>query len=121
GRLLEEHPATTDGLARSERQVLAALAEGPLPPAALFTAATAPEARPYLGDATLWWRASRLTPLLERTEHGAFALTDDGARVLAGEADATDLLAPLDRWVGGVHHAGAPAVRWDPAARRLRV
>jgi hypothetical protein len=29
------------------------------------------------------------------------------------------MLAPLDRWVGGVHHAGAPAVRWDPAARRL--
>jgi len=120
GRLLEEHPATTDGLARSERQILEALAAGPLPPAALFTAATAPEARPYLGDATLWWRASRLTPLLTRTGHGAFALTDDGARVLAGEADATGLLAPLDRWVGGVHHAGAPAVRWDPATRRLR-
>ena len=51
---------------------------------------------------------------------GVFALTTDGERVFAGEADATALLAPLDRWVGGVHHAGAPAVRWDPAARRLR-
>jgi hypothetical protein len=40
--------------------------------------------------------------------------------VLGGEADAAALLAPLDRWVGGVHHAGAPAVRWDPATRRLR-
>jgi hypothetical protein len=29
-------------------------------------------------------------------------------------------MTPLDRWVGGVHHAGAPAVRWDPATRRLR-
>jgi hypothetical protein len=120
GRLLEEHPATTDGLARTERQILAALADGPLPPAALFGAATAPEERPFLGDATLWWRATRLAGLVQRTDQGVFALTTDGARVLAGEADATALLAPLDRWVGGVHHAGAPAVRWDPATRRLR-
>jgi hypothetical protein len=119
GRLLEEHPATTDGLARTERQILAALADGPLPPAALFTAATAPEARPFLGDATLWWRAGRLSALVQRTDQGVFALTSDGRRVLAGEANATELLAPLDRWVGGVHHAGAPAVRWDPATRRL--
>lgn len=118
-RLLEEHPATTDGLARSERQILAALADGPLPPAALFIAATAPEERPSLGDATLWWRATRLAPLVRRTDQGVFALTDEGAQVLAGEANAASLLAPFDRWVGGVHHAGAPAVRWDPAARRL--
>jgi hypothetical protein len=121
GRLLEEHPATTDGLARTERQILAALVDGPLPPAALFTAATAPEERPFLSDATLWWRATRLAPLVQRTDHGVFALTMDGERVFAGEADATVLMAPLDRWIGGVHHAGAPAVRWDPATRRLRL
>jgi hypothetical protein len=120
GRLLEEHPATTDGLARTERQILAALADGPLAPAALFTAATAQEERPFLGDATLWWRARRLAPLVTRDGHGVFALTADGERVLAGEVDATALSAPLDRWVGGVHHAGAPAVRWDPGTRRLR-
>jgi hypothetical protein len=123
-RLLEEHPATTDGLGRTDRQILRALADadgGPLAAAELFAAATAPEARPFHGDATLWWRAERLAPLVRRTTGGgAFALTADGARVLAGEADAAELLAPLDRWVGGVHHAGAPAVRWDPAARRLR-
>jgi hypothetical protein len=119
-RLLEEHPATTDGLARTERQILAALADGPLAPAALFTAATAAEARPFHGDATLWWRARRLAPLVEQRPDGRFALGAEGARVLGGEADAAALLAPLDRWVGGVHHAGAPAVRWDPATRRLR-
>lgn len=118
-RLLEEHPATTDGLARTERQILAALADGPLPRAALFTAATAVEERPFLGDATLWWRAARMAPLVRRTDEGVFTLTIEGERVFAGEADATALMAPLDRWVGGVHHAGAPAVRWDPAARRL--
>lgn len=117
-RLLEEHPATPDGLARTERQILAALVDGP--PPALFTAATAPEERPFLGDAPLWWRAVRMAPLVQQTNNGVFALTTDGARVFAGEADATALMAPLDRWVGGVHHAGSPAVRWDPAARRLR-
>jgi hypothetical protein len=118
-RLLEEHPATTDGLGRTERQILAALADGPLPPAALFTAATAPEERPFLGDATLWWRATRLAPLVQRTDQGVFALTTEGVRVFAGEANAAELLAPLDRWVGGVHHVDAPAARWDPATRRL--
>jgi hypothetical protein len=125
GRLLEEHPATTDGLARTDRQILAALADAggvgaSLSPALLFGAATADEERPFLGDTTLWWRAARLAPLVARTADGAFALTGDGARVVAGGADAAAVLAPLDRWVGGVHHAGAPAIRWDPAARRLR-
>jgi hypothetical protein len=121
GRLLEEHPATTDGLARTERQILEALSGGPLHPAALFAAATVPEQRPFLGDTTLWWRASRLSPaLLARDpEDGRYALTDGGAAVLAGDADALDLLPPLDRWIGGVHHHGAPAVRWDPVTRRL--
>jgi hypothetical protein len=120
-RLLEEHPATTDGLARTERQILHALAGGPLHPQALFTAATAHEERPFLGDATLWWRAVRLAPALLHRDvtDGRFALTDGGAAVLAGTAQALDLLPPLDRWIGGVHHLGAPAVRWDPATRRL--
>ena len=37
-RLLEEFPWTTDGLSRLERQVLEALAGGPLPFAELFAA-----------------------------------------------------------------------------------
>jgi hypothetical protein len=126
-RLLEEHPATTDGLARTDREILEALAAagGGGPGAAvtateLFAAVTAREPRPFHGDATLWWRAERLAPLVERTAGGGFALTDAGAGVLAGDADAAALLAPLDRWVGGVQHLGAPAIRWDPTARRLR-
>jgi Domain of unknown function (DUF1835) len=118
-RLLEEHPATTDGLARSERQLLRALASAPLAPHELFVAATAPEQRPFFGDTTLWWRASRLAPLIRRREDGRFEAGPDAARVLAGEADAVALLARLDRWVGGVHHDGVAAARWDPAARRV--
>jgi hypothetical protein len=43
-----------------------------------------------------------------------------GVQVFAGEANAAAFLAPIDHWVGGVHHAGTPVVRWDPVARRLR-
>jgi hypothetical protein len=120
-RLLEEHPATTDALGRTERQILRALEGGPLHPAALFTAATAFEERPFHGDATLWWRAGALAPalLVYDPADGRYALTEDGAAVLRGEATAQAWPAPLDRWVGGVHHHGAPAVRWDPATRRL--
>src|SRR3954447_4106538 len=105
-RLLEEHPATTDGLARTERQILRALADGPLTAHALFEAATAPEERPFLGDTTLWWRAARLAPLVARLPDGRFALGAAGERVLAGEEDAVAALPHLDRWVGGVHHDG---------------
>lgn len=119
-RLLEEHPATGDGLSRTERQILEALAGGPLHPQALFIAVTAREERPFCGDATLWWRAGRLAPhLLARDADGAYALTAGGRAVLAGEADAAALLAPLDRWVGGVHHRTTPVTRYDPATRRL--
>jgi hypothetical protein len=121
GRLLEEHPATSDGLARTERQILEVLQGGPLHPAALFTATTALEERPFHGDATLWWRANLLAPalVLRDPADGRYALTAGGAAVLAGTASALELLAPLDRWVGGVHHRGVPAARWDPATRRL--
>jgi Domain of unknown function (DUF1835) len=119
-RLLEEHPAVTDGLGRTERQVLETLQGGPLHPQALFVAATAREERPFLGDATLWWRADRLAPhLLTVAADGAYALTAAGRSVLAGQANALDVLPPLDRWVGGVHHHGAPAALYDPATRRL--
>jgi hypothetical protein len=119
-RLLEEHPATTDGLARTERQILEALAAGPLHPAALFTATQTREERPFHGDATLLHRARGLAPaLVERTGDGAFALTEQGQHVLNDGVDALGVLPPLDRWVGGVHHLGTPAVRYDPATRRL--
>ncbi|WP_445150008.1 hypothetical protein [Baekduia sp. Peel2402] len=119
-RLLEEHPFTTDGLSRTERQLLEAVQARPLHGPALFAATQAREERPFHGDATLLYRARRLQPqLLDRTEDGAFALTEDGQRVLNEQADALDLLPPLDRWVGGVHHLVTPTVRYDPATRRL--
>ena len=84
---------------------------GPLAPAgAVRRATSAREERPFHGDATLWWRADRLAPaLLDRDADGAFALTDDGARVLAGEADAADAA-----------RAAGPLGRRRPPPRRAR-
>ncbi len=59
-RLLEEYPATTNGLARSERQILEALAAGAGTFGELFPATQAMEASIYLGDASLWLYVGRL-------------------------------------------------------------
>ena len=138
-RLLEELPATGDGLSRTERQALAALAGGAATPVAVLEACARAEEAAFLGDTWLWRRLAELAsgdrPLV-RGRDGAqvgppppvssddgFArteleLTDVGRSVLAGEADRA-LLVPLDRWVGGIHVQGPrPAWRWDRAAGR---
>jgi hypothetical protein len=45
-------------------------------------------------------------------------LTQDGERVLAGDADRVELLG-IDRWTGGTHVVPEAAWRWDVAAQRL--
>jgi hypothetical protein len=136
-RLVEELPWTTDGLARSERQALKAVADGADTPLDVFRATQAMEERPFLGDHWLWVALHRLgsgpVPLVEAPvaptaelslefveQH--YALTDQGAEVLAGNADHAALNG-VDRWLGGVHLEGrAPRYRWDPVgAEVLRV
>lgn len=84
-----------------------------------------------MGDATFWTRLERLAsgerPLIRisgrptngRLPDGEIVLTDDGRRVLAGEADWVALNG-IDVWLGGVHLVGREVEwRWDPGARRL--
>jgi hypothetical protein len=97
-RLLEELPDSRTGLSRLERQVLEALEPGPLTPAELFAAATAPEQPQWVGDASLFALADELHPLVTRTD-GRYELTPDGAAVLANHATRPR----TDRWLGGVH------------------
>jgi hypothetical protein len=119
-RLLEEYPATSDGLARSERQAMAAIAGGAGTPMAAFLAAQQLEDAPYSGDRQFFDLlddlASEPKPLIERSP--ALRLTAAGRAVLAGTADGVALRG-IDRWIGGVHLHGAPAWRWDRGARRL--
>jgi hypothetical protein len=138
-RLLEELPAVGDGLGRTERQALEAIAAGSRTPFQIFVAAQKAEEAPFLGDTWMWRRLAELgtgEDRLVRTADGAplgpppprsdangftaheLELTDTGRAVLAGEADRASLV-PLDRWVGGIRVTGPePAWRWDRATRR---
>lgn len=128
-RLLEELPATTDGLSRTERQLLEPLLDGPKRPHQLFLASQACEEDAFLGDAWAWRRLAELVPLVEELppppppgdprEFAAtpVALTQLGRDVLAGRADRVEA-ARIDRWLGGTRVDGA--WRWDAARGSLR-
>jgi redox-sensitive transcriptional activator SoxR len=138
-RLLEELPAPGDGLSATERTALRALADGASTPAAAFLAAQSLEPAPFLGDAWFYRSLAELgrgsRRLVETGDGGElpvppplgdgrlFAgsdlrLTQDGERVLAGDADRVELLG-IDRWTGGTHVVPEAAWRWDVAAQRL--
>jgi len=117
-RLLEELPSARDGLARSERQLLEALAGGATSLGDLLIASFDQEEAPFLGDTWLVERLDRLArgprPLVE----GRWALTADGRAVLAGRLDAVEAVEP-DRWLGGTRVHGTQPWRWDADARRV--
>ena len=137
-RHLQQYPSVHTGLSRTEGQTLAALASSPLSVREAFRAANhAVEDAVFMGDAAWWWH---IRPLLTgpralvrvegevppgwhhpdwwRDDDDAvrLALTDDGERVVAGEADHVALNG-IDRWLGGVHLVSAPGDR-NPIWRR---
>jgi hypothetical protein len=105
-RFLEEFPSEPDGLSRTERQILRAVAAGHQTLDAIFRANQEQEAAPFLGDTSVQTRITALTkartPLLTRDP---ITLTAAGERVLAGKTDARQLNG-IDRWLGGVHLTG---------------
>jgi hypothetical protein len=112
-RLLEELPGARDGLSRTERQLLAAVAAGARTRERAFVEAAAQEEAPFFGDDTAFERLEELArgthPLLTEP----LALTEVGTEVLAGRADRIALNG-FDRWLGGVHvQAGRDLWRWD--------
>jgi hypothetical protein len=113
-RLLEELPDAHTGLSRLERQILEALASGPLAPPDLFTIATASEHPPWVADAALLALADDLAPLVTHA-NGGYELTPTGVAVLAG-----DTTRPrTDRWLGGVHLGpDRPDWTFNPTSRR---
>lgn len=113
-RFLEDYPAARTGLARSERQILEAIAAGAKSPGAAFRATQRMEERVFMGDWTFWAIVRRLAsgraPLVRpeaaaggpALPDGTLELTDDGRAVLEGVADYVALNG-IDRWMGGVH------------------
>jgi hypothetical protein len=114
-RHFEDYPWTSDGLSRSERQMLAAITEGHDTPSSMFLACQRKEERVYMGDSTFFSIMRRLargrTPLIELAGDRA-RLTSAGRDVFSGRADHV-LLNGIDRWMGGVHLTKQNCWRWD--------
>jgi hypothetical protein len=128
-RLVQEYPSRSDGLSRTERRALLAVAEAPASAGRAFRWVLDAEPRPFLGDvlcyAVMRDLAEAAHPLLE-IEAGEMpfrdrgvSLTATGRSVLAGDRDHVGLNG-IDRWIGGVHLAGdAVSWRYDDRLERL--
>ena len=139
-RHLQEFPATSDGLGRTDRQILKLVSEGASRPGRIFAANIEFETALFIGDWGIYQHIQELCnvrQLLNCSPYGEFrdaldpalsaeefrrqelSLTDRGRQVLANEADAS-AFGEVDRWLGGVHLTnGKPRWRWDESARRL--
>lgn len=122
-RHLQEYPSKKNGLSRTERQILEAIASGPLTPLQVFAASQSKEESIYMGDSTFWLYMQRLGGLLDGFNLGhrdkPVSITALGLEVLAGRQDWIHI-SGIDRWLGGVHlHGPAAAWRWDDATRSL--
>jgi hypothetical protein len=120
-RLCEEYPWKRDGLSRSQRQALYAVAQGPGRTQELFLRAQAREEAYFLGERVF---AKMLEDLgagdaaLVEEEEGRLVTTALGRRVLAGDADWLEE-HPINRWIGGVHLLAERLTRWDDDAARF--
>ena len=138
-RLLEELPAPTSGLSRTERHALEAIDAGARTPPAAFVAAQRLEDAPFLGDTWFYRNLSALgqgtnrlletsdgtslppPPPLSDNQHFAhlpLRLTANGERTLRGKADRVELLG-IDRWIGGTHLTRDNTWRWDTGRSKL--
>ena len=129
-RHLEDFPSESNGLSRTERQILTVVSEGKDDAIDAFHANAQLEERIYMGDLTFFSILKSLTegraPLLthegsfpaDAPPNGTFTLTDAGRRVLAGEADYVALNG-IDRWMGGVHLTDG-RYRWTGSRLALR-
>jgi hypothetical protein len=120
-RLCEEFPWKRDGLSRSQRQALYAVAQGPGRTEELFSRAQGREEAFFLGERlfTTMLDDLRAEPgALIEEEEGNLVPTALGRRVIAGDADWLDE-REIDRWIGGVHLAPGNVTRWDEDAARF--
>lgn len=140
-RELEEFPSVSNGLSRSESQILEAIAHGPRNFTEIFRSVTNREERVFCGDFTFGGYIERMSqsdsPLItyqsgEKIDaprafedsrafrNAEMALTEAGRAVLSCEEDWI-ALGGSDRWLGGVHlDRGSATWRWDSDRSALR-
>jgi hypothetical protein len=122
-RFLEEYPWTIDGLSRTERQLLQAVAMGKRKKADIYMESRKQEDVPW-GDLSVYLRLAWLTagpnPALIESPKNEFAITDAGRLLLEGKADWIKLQGGIDRWLGGVHLTGDQSKwHWDNEKKML--
>jgi hypothetical protein len=138
-RRLEEFPWTVDGLSRTERAALAALAAAERSFGQLFEEVQRAEERSWVTDMMLMHRlrvlAMAATPLVATVPEPPpvdplapdagrdvrqlrFRLTPAGQEVFEGKRDAIATNG-IDTWIGGVHLTGENLWRWNAGTRRL--
>jgi len=122
-RLLEEYPSSRDGLTRTERQLLKAIASGTTKRDAVWRASQEFETS-YWGDLSVYLRLELMIdaphPLVTRVDGDHVGLTAIAHRVLAGEARHDP--REIDRWLGGVHLGrDLPDWRWNERTRTVTV
>ncbi len=118
GRFAEEYPSVRDGLSRTERQILQAVASGNTERVPIYLASSASEEAVFLGDTPTWERLDLLAlgpaRAIDQTGPDDYRINAHGRSILAGEADWIRSRGAIDRWLGGVHLKGANAKwRWD--------
>ena len=134
-RHLEEFPSTANGLSRSEREALTAIAEGHTTPVAAFLEVGGKQESIFLGDIIFYSYLERLSekknPLVTWSDGSAvvsptaensrefvkreLTVTPLGREVLAGRKDWMGI-STRSRWLGGVEiKPGAKGWRWDSA------
>jgi hypothetical protein len=122
-RFLEEYPWTTDGLSRTERQVLQAAAAGKRKKQDIYFESRKQESVPW-GDSSVYlrmaWLAAGPDPALVESPKNEFNIAQAGQQLLGGKADWIKLQGGIDRWLGGVHLTGErPQWRWDNEKKTL--
>lgn len=106
-RLLEEYPWTSNGLSRSECQLLrAASRQSTRHRTEIFQDTYEFESAIFMGDTSAFSRLEKLASspkaALRYVEEEAFAVTEFGYQLLANEADWIQANG-LDTWIGGTH------------------
>jgi hypothetical protein len=130
-RHLEEFPASTDGLSRTERRLLGLMQDAPVGIRDAFPRMHDDETAFFIADGSFWTVVEELAtaaaplvtidapPSSAALPEGSIALTDFGREVLAGRADRVRQ-SGVDRWLGGVRLFGTgPTWRWAGARAGL--
>ncbi len=142
-RHLQEYPWFSDGLTRTERQILTLVSKGVCKPGRIFAENMELESVLFIGDWPTYTHIGSMCntphPLLECEPNRTFqhpyvrqisseefreqklSLTAAGKQLLSGQLRATDFIE-RDFWLGGVHlKTGQSMWVWDADSQQLKI